>query len=84
MAPPSSKAIQADLLAAGTQTVEALATATVVPAQLFHDTANAGTVAVGKNANLVLLDGNPLTDIHAVIGGVRWVMKGGKVVIDRR
>jgi hypothetical protein len=29
------------------------------------------------------VEGDPLTDIGAVVNGVRWVMKGGRVVVDR-
>jgi hypothetical protein len=32
----------------------------------------------------VAVDGNPLADINVVIDGVRWVMKGGAVVVDKR
>jgi len=30
------------------------------------------------------VDGDPLADIHVVMDKVRWVMKGGQVVVDRR
>jgi len=29
------------------------------------------------------VEGDPLTDIQAVIKNVRWVMKGGVVVVDK-
>jgi imidazolonepropionase-like amidohydrolase len=35
----------------------------------------------GCLADLVAVD--PLADIHVVIDKVRWVMKGGVVVVDR-
>jgi imidazolonepropionase-like amidohydrolase len=41
-------------------------------------------VAPGYFADLVAVDGDPLADIRVVIDGVRWVMKGGQVVVDRR
>jgi imidazolonepropionase-like amidohydrolase len=41
--------------------------------------ARTGTIAVGRDADLVATDGNLLDDITAV-RRVRFVMKGGKVV----
>ena len=41
-----------------------------------------GAIAPGYHADLVAVDGDPLHDIHAVIDRVRWVMKGGHVVVD--
>jgi hypothetical protein len=32
---------------------------------------------------VVAVDGDPLQDIGVVIRNVRWVMKGGKLVVDR-
>ena len=34
-------------------------------------------------ADLVALDGDPLVTVHAILDGVRWVMKGGRVVVDK-
>ncbi len=42
-----------------------------------------GTLEAGKQADLVMLDGDPLADIYAV-QKVRVVIKGGNVVVDRR
>ncbi len=42
-----------------------------------------GAVAPGYFADIVAVDGDPLQDIGVVIRNVRWVMKGGKVVVDR-
>jgi imidazolonepropionase-like amidohydrolase len=42
-----------------------------------------GTVEVGKQADLVMVDGDPLMDVFAVLD-VRLVVKGGAVVSDRR
>ena len=42
-----------------------------------------GTLAVGKQADLVMIDGDPLKDIFAVLD-VRLVVKGGKIVSDQR
>ena len=43
--------------------LEALRTATVNPARFFGFSNSAGTIGVGKTADLVLLDANPLEDI---------------------
>jgi imidazolonepropionase-like amidohydrolase len=43
----------------------------------------AGTLEVGKQADLVMIDGDPLEDIFAVLD-VRLVVKGGKIVSDQR
>ena len=42
-----------------------------------------GTLEVGKNADIILLDGNPLEDFHAMLK-TRVVLKDGKVVVDKR
>jgi imidazolonepropionase-like amidohydrolase len=44
----------------------ALQTATINPAKFLHLDETRGTVTVGKRADLVLLDANPLTDISNV------------------
>jgi len=43
----------------------------------------AGTIETGKQADLVMIDGDPLKDIFAVLD-VRLVVKGGKILADRR
>jgi imidazolonepropionase-like amidohydrolase len=48
----------------GLTPAEALRTATLNPAAYFGATDTLGTVAVGKLADLVLLDADPLADIH--------------------
>jgi imidazolonepropionase-like amidohydrolase len=35
-------------------------------------------------ADIVAVEGNPLTDVQTVIKRVRWVMKAGQVVVDKR
>lgn len=51
-------------VAAGFTPLEALQTATINPARFFHIEDRAGTVERGRNADLVLLDANPLEDIR--------------------
>lgn len=63
------------MVQAGLTPLEALQTATRNPAQFFGESAARGSIAVGKIADLVLLDANPLQDIantrkvHAVVNG---------------
>jgi tetratricopeptide (TPR) repeat protein len=51
------------LVQSGFSPAEALRTATINPARFLHDEAANGSVAAGKNADLVLLDANPLDNI---------------------
>jgi len=62
---------------------QALATATTIPAALLGHSRDLGAIAPGYFADLVAVDGDPLTDIDVVISKVRWVMKGGAVVVDK-
>jgi imidazolonepropionase-like amidohydrolase len=61
------------LVKAGLSPLQALQAATINPARYLENEDKQGTVEVGKLADLVLLDANPLTDIrnttqiHAVI-----------------
>ena len=69
------------LVDAGLTPYEALLTGTVNPARYFGRQSQGGTIEIGKEADLVLLDANPLEDISASsqISGVmlrgRWVAK---------
>ena len=40
-------------------------------------------IAPGAYADIVALQGDPLADVSVVLKGVRWVMKGGQVVVDQ-
>ena len=67
---------------AGMTPAQALATATTIPAALLGHSRDLGAIAPGYFADLVAVDGDPLADIDVVISKVRWVMKGGAVVVD--
>ena len=54
----------ANYVLAGFTALEALQTATINPARFLGAIDSLGTVAPGKAADLVVLDANPLTDIH--------------------
>jgi imidazolonepropionase-like amidohydrolase len=69
---------------AGLTPQQALATATATPAALLGVSDRLGRVAPGFLADLVAVEGDPLSDIATLFTGVRWVMKDGRVVVDRR
>jgi imidazolonepropionase-like amidohydrolase len=68
---------------AGMTPTQALATATTNAAELLGREKSLGRIAPGYLADLVVVEGDPLADIEVVINRVRWVMKEGKVVVDR-
>jgi len=69
---------------AGMTPAQALASATTVPAALLGQEKTLGALAPGYFADIVAVEGDPLTDVNVVIDKVRWVMKGGAVVVERR
>jgi imidazolonepropionase-like amidohydrolase len=64
------------LVRAGLSPLEALQTATLNPARYFGKTADWGTVAPGKVADLVVLSRNPLQDIRNTLSVVAVVADG--------
>jgi imidazolonepropionase-like amidohydrolase len=72
------------LVKAGMTNTQALGAATTTPAALLGMQDKLGQVAPGFLADLVAVDGDPLADINVVFTGVKWVMKGGQVVVDRK
>ena len=71
------------LVKAGMTPAQALASATTTAAALLGEETHLGAVAPGYFADLVAVEGDPLADVHVIIDHVRWVMKGGAVVVDR-
>jgi imidazolonepropionase-like amidohydrolase len=69
---------------AGMTPAQALEAATVNGAELLGMPTKLGKVAPGFYADLVAVDGDPLADIGVVVDKVRWVMKAGAVVVDKR
>ena len=72
------------LVKAGMTPEQALKSATTIAAELLGAQDHLGQVAPGFAADLVAVEGNPLERIDALLTGVRWVMKDGKVVVDKR
>src|SRR5713226_3563368 len=68
---------------AGMTPEQALTTATSNAAQLLGKEKELGAVAPGYFADIVAVEGDPLADINVVINHVKWVMKGGAVVVDK-
>jgi imidazolonepropionase-like amidohydrolase len=66
---------------AGLTNYQVLQASTSAPARFLHQQNDWGTVAVGKRANLVLVDSNPLADLHAlrdpagIILDGRWIAR---------
>jgi imidazolonepropionase-like amidohydrolase len=63
---------------AGFTPMEAIQAATIVPARAMGMEKELGTIEPGKRADLILVKGNPLEDIH-YIRNVEFVMAGGKM-----
>ena len=66
------------MVEAGMPPMEALRAATVNAADLLGITELTGSIAKGKSADIIAVDGDPLQDIH-VMGKVVFVMKEGKI-----
>jgi imidazolonepropionase-like amidohydrolase len=67
----------------GLGAVETLRAGTIESARWLGIDDQVGTIEVGKKANLIALDANPLDDISA-LRTLRWVMKSGDIVRDDR
>ena len=61
---------------AGFTPMEAIQAATIVPARVMKLDGELGTIEAGKRADLILVDGNPLENIHN-IRNVKTVITGG-------
>jgi imidazolonepropionase-like amidohydrolase len=68
---------------AGMTPEQALKTATTLAAQLLQKDNEIGALKAGYFADICAVEGNPLESIDVAIQKVRWVMKGGAVVVDK-
>jgi imidazolonepropionase-like amidohydrolase len=68
---------------AGMTPEQALRTATTNAAALLGKEKELGAVAPGYFADLVAVEGDPTSDINVVLNNVKWVMKGGAVVVNK-
>ncbi len=65
------------LVDAGLTPLEVLRAATLTPAEMVGKDAQIGTIEVGKRADLILVEGDPLTDV-GTLGHPVWVMRAGE------
>ncbi|HXT14834.1 MAG TPA: amidohydrolase family protein [Gemmatimonadaceae bacterium] len=72
------------LVEAGLTPAQALGVATVNGAEILGMEKSLGRLQPGYYADIVAVDGDPLRDMSVLINGVKWVMKGGQVVVDKR
>jgi imidazolonepropionase-like amidohydrolase len=68
---------------AGMTPEQALRTATTSAASLLAMEKLVGSLHPGCYADIVAVEGDPLTDIGVAIHKVRWVIKGGEVAVDK-
>ena len=68
----------ANLVEVGLSPMEAIQSATLRPAQMQGVDADLGTIEVGKFADLIVVDGDPLQDITLLKHGVLHVIKDGR------
>jgi imidazolonepropionase-like amidohydrolase len=71
------------LVKCGMTPAQAIAAATVNGAAALGMEGDLGEVTPGHYADLVAVQGDPLADISVAVHNVRWVMKAGKVFVDR-
>jgi imidazolonepropionase-like amidohydrolase len=69
---------------AGMTPAQAVGSATTIGAELLGVKDRLGRLAPGYLADVVAVEGNPLEKIDVLFTGVRWVMKDGAVVVDKR
>lgn len=62
----------------GMTPLQAIRAATIEPAELINWQDNVGEISVGKFADIIAVDANPLNDIR-VLENISFIMKGGKV-----
>ena len=65
----------------GQSAMEAIQSATITNARLFGMEADIGSVAAGKYADIIAVDGDPVRDVRE-LEDVGFVMKGGEVFVD--
>jgi len=68
---------------AGLTPAEALATATTTAAALLGMGDRLGRIAPGYTADIAAFEGDPSADLAPLWSGARWVMKDGRVLVNR-
>jgi len=67
------------MVQAGLTPMDAIIAATSVGARRLGDD-SLGAVAVGRKADLLLIEADPLKDVSSIRSSLRWVMKDGRIV----
>ncbi len=65
------------LVEAGMEPAEVIASATIIPAEMMGIEHEVGSIEIGKRANLLILEGDPLQDISS-LKSLLWVVKDGE------
>ncbi len=73
----------AALVKDGFSPIDAIRAATINAARAFRIDKEAGVIAIGRPADLIAVDGDPLKDITS-LQHVRFVMRGGRVIHQMR
>ena len=68
--------------ATGVPRYQILKMATVNSAEFLNEAGSFGTVEIGKRADLIIVDGNPLESIGD-LRSISMVIKEGEIVVDR-
>lgn len=73
------------LVEAGLSSMDAIVSATRIGSEIANMTNHLGTIEAGKLADLVVLKGDPISDIRILqdVERIRMVIKDGIVVVDR-
>jgi imidazolonepropionase-like amidohydrolase len=71
------------LVKCGMTPAQAITAATENGAAALGMEKDLGEVTSGHYADIIAVQGDPLADIRVAVHSVRWVMKGGKVFVDK-
>ncbi len=71
------------LVKCGMTPAQAISAATVNGAAALGMEKDLGEVSSGHYADIIAVQGDPLADISVAVHNVRWVMKGGRVFLDK-
>ena len=63
----------------GMTPMQAIQAATISAATLMDRQDDVGSISIGRYADMIAVDGDPLADINVLVGG-KLVMKGGEIV----
>ena len=70
------------MMSGGMTAMQAITAATAIPARMLGLEGQIGSIQPGKQADLLVVDGNPIEDISA-LSRVRLVMQAGRIVFNK-